>query len=40
VFEVHAERFESKALRVHAERFDRPIFKQRIAACLAELGAC
>ena len=39
-FETHADRFEGKALRVHAERFDRPIFKQRIAAYLAELGAC
>ena len=40
VFEVQADRFDGKALRVHAERFDRSIFKQRVAACLAELGAC
>jgi glycosyltransferase involved in cell wall biosynthesis len=39
-FEAEADRFDGKALRVHAERFDRPIFKQRVAAYLAELGAC
>ena len=39
-FERDAERFDGKALRAHAERFDRPLFKRRVAECLAELGAC
>ena len=29
-FEVEEQRFEPKALRLHAERFDRPIFKERV----------
>jgi glycosyltransferase involved in cell wall biosynthesis len=29
-FEVEEQRFEPKALRRHAERFDRPIFKERV----------
>jgi glycosyltransferase involved in cell wall biosynthesis len=39
-FEADAERFDGKALRAHAEGFDRPLFKRRVADCLAELGAC
>jgi glycosyltransferase involved in cell wall biosynthesis len=39
-FERDAERFDGKALRTHAERFDRPLFKRRVADYLAELGAC
>lgn len=29
-FEVEEHRFEPKALRLHAERFDRPVFKERV----------
>jgi glycosyltransferase involved in cell wall biosynthesis len=39
-FEAAAEPFDAKALRAHAERFDRPLFKRRVAECLAEVGAC
>jgi glycosyltransferase involved in cell wall biosynthesis len=39
-FEAEADRFDGKALRAHAERFDRPLFKRRIAEYLRELGAC
>jgi glycosyltransferase involved in cell wall biosynthesis len=39
-FEAEPDRFDAKALRAHAERFDRPIFKRRVADLLAELGAC
>jgi glycosyltransferase involved in cell wall biosynthesis len=39
-FEAEADRFDGKALRAHAERFDRPLFKRRIAEYLGELGAC
>jgi glycosyltransferase involved in cell wall biosynthesis len=34
-FEAQAGRFEPKALRARAERFDRPLFKQRLAELLA-----
>jgi glycosyltransferase involved in cell wall biosynthesis len=33
-------RFEPKALRAHAETFDRPIFRERIARYLAEAVSC
>jgi glycosyltransferase involved in cell wall biosynthesis len=33
-------RFEPKALRAHAETFDRPVFRTRIAAYLAEVAGC
>jgi glycosyltransferase involved in cell wall biosynthesis len=36
----HARRFEPKALRAHAETFDRPVFRDRIAAYLAEATRC
>jgi glycosyltransferase involved in cell wall biosynthesis len=39
-FEADADRFDGKTLRAHAERFDRPLFKRRVADCLAEIGAC
>ena len=39
-FEAAPDRFDAKALRAHAERFDRPLFKRRVAEVLAELGAC
>jgi glycosyltransferase involved in cell wall biosynthesis len=39
-FEADTEPFDGKALRAHAERFDRPLFKRRVADYLAELGAC
>jgi glycosyltransferase involved in cell wall biosynthesis len=35
-----AHRFEPKALRAHAEAFDRPVFRDRIAAYLAEAARC
>jgi glycosyltransferase involved in cell wall biosynthesis len=38
--ESSAHRFEPKALRAHAERFDRPIFRERIARYLAEAVGC
>ncbi|MBI4591562.1 MAG: glycosyltransferase [Candidatus Rokubacteria bacterium] len=34
-FEANAHRFSPKALRARAEAFDRPLFKERIAACVA-----
>ena len=34
-FEASAHRFVPKALRAHAEAFDRPLFKERIAAYVA-----
>ncbi len=34
-FEAHAHRLNPKALRAHAEAFDRPLFKERIAAWVA-----
>ena len=34
-FEAHAHRLNPKALRAHAEAFDRPLFKERIAAAVA-----
>jgi glycosyltransferase involved in cell wall biosynthesis len=34
-FEASAHRFDPKALRAHAEAFDRPLFKERIAAYVA-----
>jgi glycosyltransferase involved in cell wall biosynthesis len=34
-FEANAHRFDAKALRAHAEGFDRPLFKERIAAYVA-----
>ncbi len=34
-FEANAHRFVPKALRAHAENFDRPLFKERIAAYVA-----
>ncbi|MBI4240862.1 MAG: glycosyltransferase [Candidatus Rokubacteria bacterium] len=34
-FEANAHRFEPKTLRAHAEAFDRPLFKERIAAYVA-----
>ena len=34
-FEANAHRFVPKALRAHAEAFDRPLFKERISACVA-----
>lgn len=34
-FEANAHRFVPKALRAHAEAFDRPLFKERIAAYVA-----
>jgi glycosyltransferase involved in cell wall biosynthesis len=34
-FEAHAHRFNPKALRARAEAFDRPLFRERIAAYLA-----
>ena len=34
-FEANAQRLSPKALRAHAEAFDRPLFKERIAACVA-----
>src|SRR5574337_377448 len=34
-FEANAHRFDPKALRAHAEAFDRPLFKERIAAWVA-----
>ncbi len=34
-FEVNAHRFDPKALRAHAEAFDRPLFKERIEAWVA-----
>jgi glycosyltransferase involved in cell wall biosynthesis len=39
-FERHQRRFEPKALRARAETFDRPLFRDRIAACLAETVGC
>ncbi len=34
-FEAHAHRFDPKALRARAEAFDRPLFKERVAAFVA-----
>ena len=39
-FEEHESRFDPKALRARAEPFDRPIFRDRIAACLREALGC
>ncbi|HBH04908.1 MAG: hypothetical protein A2X36_04985 [Elusimicrobia bacterium GWA2_69_24] len=43
-FEAVEDRFDPKALRARAERFDRPIFRQRlgdwIARCRSEIAAC
>src|SRR5262249_26059442 len=33
-FEASAEQFDPKALRARAEAFDRPLFKQRLAASI------
>ena len=38
--EANAGRFEPKALRAHAETFDRPLFRAKIAAYLAEASSC
>ncbi len=38
--DANAARFEPKALRAHAEAFDRPLFRDRIAAYLAEAVGC
>ncbi len=35
-FEANAHRFDPKALRAHAEAFDRPLFKERIEAWVAQ----
>ena len=35
-----AHRFEPKALRARAESFDRPLFRDRIAACLTRVAGC
>jgi glycosyltransferase involved in cell wall biosynthesis len=35
-FERHADRFDPKALRARAERFDRPVFKARVRDYLAQ----
>jgi glycosyltransferase involved in cell wall biosynthesis len=39
-FEDHEERFEPKALRAHVEPFDRPLFRDRIVACLRGALSC
>jgi glycosyltransferase involved in cell wall biosynthesis len=39
-FEANAHRFEPKALRARAETFDRPLFRDRVAAYLAEAVGC
>ena len=39
-FERDEARFDPKALRARAEPFDRPIFRDRIVACLREALAC
>jgi glycosyltransferase involved in cell wall biosynthesis len=38
--EANAHRFEPKTLRRHAEAFDRPLFRDRVAAYLSEAVAC
>lgn len=39
-FERQEHRFEPKALRTRAEAFDRPLFRARVAAYLAQAAAC
>jgi glycosyltransferase involved in cell wall biosynthesis len=39
-FEHHEGRFEPKAMRAHVEPFDRPLFRDRIVACLREALGC
>src|SRR5947207_1849994 len=38
--ERNEHRFEAKALRTHAEKFDRPMFRDRVTKYLAEAAGC
>jgi glycosyltransferase involved in cell wall biosynthesis len=40
ILERNEHRFESKALRARAEAFDRPLFRERVAAFLTEAVGC